>query len=157
MADLIFKRPILISSIVALCVALYLAFIFFTRWENNRAFEKRNAARAAEERRANDLAAIQELGGSELAIRALYLSPPAIYTGESSQLCYDVSNAKTVTLDPPVGEVWPSHTRCLDVSPKKTTQYTLTIADAKGQSTSQSVELQVTERPPVRVKSFPSR
>ena len=151
------KRPLLVSIIVALGIALYVAFVFFTRWESNRAIEKRNAVRAAEEQHANDVAAVQSLGGSELAIRAFYLAPPAIYTGESSQLCYDVSNAKTVAVDPPVGEVWPSHSRCLDVAPKKTTKYTLSITDAKGQSTSQSIELKVTERPPIHVKSFPSR
>lgn len=151
-----FKRPLLISMIMALAIVLYIGFVFFTRWESTRTIEKRNAVKVAEERRANDLAAVQELGGSELAIRSLYLSPPAVYTGESSQLCYDVTNAKTVTLDPPVAEVWPSHTRCLDVSPKKTTKYTLTITDGKGRSTSQSVELKVSERPPIHVKSFPS-
>jgi hypothetical protein len=153
----IFKRPFLYSILMALAIALYIGFVFFTRWESNRTIEKRNEVKAAEERRANDLAAIQELGGSELAIRSLYLSPAAMYTGESSQLCYDVANAKSVTLDPPVAEVWPSHSRCIDVSPKKTTKYTLTITDAKGQSASRSVELKVSERPPVHVKSFPSQ
>lgn len=153
----IFKLPFLYSIIIALCAGLYLGFVLFTRWESNRTFEKRNAVKAAEEQHANDVAAVQSLGGSELGIRAFYLSPPAVYAGESSQICYDVANAKTVTIDPPVGEVWPSHSRCLDVSPKKTTKYTLTITDAKGQSTSQSIELKVTERPPVRVKSFPSK
>jgi hypothetical protein len=153
----IFKRPFLYSIIIALCAGLYLGFVLFTRWESNRTFEKRNAAKTAEEQHANDVAAVQSLGGSELAIRAFYLSPPAVYAGESSQICYDVANAKTVTIDPPVGEVWPSHSRCLDVSPKKTTKFTLTITDAKGQFTSQSIELKVSERPPVRVKSFPSK
>ena len=152
----IFQRPFLLSSIAALCIVMYVAFLFFSRWESNRTIEKRNAVKAAEEQHANDVAGVQGLGGSELAIRALYLSPPAIYTGESSQLCYDVSNAKTVAVDPPVGEVWPSHSRCLDVAPRKTTKYTMTISDAKGQSTSQSVELKVTERPPIHTNSVPS-
>jgi hypothetical protein len=150
-------RPLILSTIIALAIALYLGFVFFTRWQSNRAIEKRNAVKAAEEQHAHDVAAVQSLGGSELAIRALYLSPPAVYTGESSQLCYDVSNAQSVALDPPVAEVWPSHTRCIDVAPKKTTKYTLTITDAHGQSTSQSIELKVSERPPVHVKSFPSQ
>ena len=153
----VFKRPLLLSSIAALCIVTYVGFLFFSRWESNRTIEKRNAVKAAEERHANDVAAVQSLGGSELAIRALYLSPPAIYTGESSQLCYDVSNAKIVTVDPPIGEVWPSHSRCLDVSPKRSTTYTLTIQDASGHSSSQSIELKVSERPPVHVKSLPSQ
>lgn len=152
----VLKRPVVISAIVALCVVIYIASIMFSRYESDRTIEKRNAVKAAEQRRANDQAAIEGLGGSELAIRALYVSPELIHPGEKAQLCYDVANAKTVTLDPPVGEVWPSHSRCLDLSPTKTTTYTLTIADAKGQSTSQSVKLEVKEQGPIRIDKFPS-
>lgn len=153
----ILKRPFLLSGIIALAIAAYVGFTFFARWNSNRSIEKRDAVKAEEQRRANDQAAIQQLGGSQLAIRALYVSPAIIHPGETSQLCYDVDNAKTVTLNPPAGEVWPSHTRCLDLSPKKTTTYTLTITGADGQSTSQSVELKVEERQPIHIKSFPSQ
>jgi hypothetical protein len=105
--------------------------------------EQRNAEKAAEQQRADDRAAIEQLGGSQLAIRALYVSPPIVHRGEKAQLCYDVANAKVVSLDPPAGDVWPSHTRCLDLSPRKTTTYTLTITDTAGHSVSQSVQLQV--------------
>jgi hypothetical protein len=137
------KKPILYSSIIALVIAGYVAFTLFTRWVSARTIEKREAVKAAEERRADDQAAIEQLGGSELAIRALYISPAVVHRGEKAQLCYDVANAKTVTLDPPAGEVWPSHARCVDLSPTKTTTYTLTVTDAKGQSASQTVELKV--------------
>jgi hypothetical protein len=124
-------------------VLVYLTFVFGSRRQTNREIERRNAEKAAEQRRAGDRAAIAQLGGSELAIRAFYVSPATIHHRESAQLCYDVANAKTVTLDPPAGEVWPSHNRCLDVSPKKTTNYTLTIADDSGKSASQTVHLEV--------------
>ena len=86
---------------------------------------------------------MDQLGGSELAIRGLYVSPSVIRAGETAQLCYDVANAKGVTLDPPVAEVWPSHSRCIDVSPKKTTVYKLSITGAAGGAVSQTVELRV--------------
>ncbi|MBZ5700612.1 MAG: hypothetical protein LAN84_02055 [Acidobacteriia bacterium] len=60
-----------------------------------------------------------------------------------AQLCYGVANAKKVTLEPPVGPVWPSYSRCLDVSPTKDTTYTLTVEDGQGHSMSQTVTLQV--------------
>ena len=139
----IFKNPYLYSSLIFLGVLVYVGFLMLSRYESNRAFNRRNAEKAAEQQREEDRAAIEQLGGSDLAIRSLYVSPKEIHRGESAQLCYDVANAKTVTLDPPAGEVWPSHNRCVDLSPGKTTTYTLTIADSSGKSASQSVELQV--------------
>jgi hypothetical protein len=121
----------------------YVTYVLVTRYESNRQFERRNTEKATEQRREDDRKAIEQLGGSELSIRGLYLSPESIRRGETAQLCYDVANAKTVSLDPPEAEVWPSHSRCVNLSPKKTTTYTLTIADAVGQKTSQSVELKV--------------
>jgi hypothetical protein len=137
------KNPYLYSSIVILAVMAYVAYVLVTRYESNRQFERRKIEKATEQRREDDRKAIEQLGGSELSIRGLYLSPESIRRGETAQLCYDVANAKTVSLDPPEAEVWPSHSRCVNLSPKKTTTYTLTIADVTGQKTSQSVELKV--------------
>jgi len=137
------KNPYLYTSIVFAVALAYVAFLLFSRHQSNRAFEQRNAEKTSEQRRADDRAALEQLGGSEFAIRALYVSPAIIHRGESAGFCYDVANAKTVTLDPPEGEVWPSHDRCFDLSPTKSTTYTLTISDASGKSLSQSIYLQV--------------
>jgi hypothetical protein len=137
------KNPYLYSSIVILAVMAYVAYVLVTRYESNRQFERRKIEKATEQRREDDRKAIEQLGGSELSIRGLYLSPESIRRGETAQLCYDVANAKTVSLEPPEAEVWPSHSRCVNLSPKKTTTYTLTIADAAGHAASQSVELKV--------------
>jgi len=137
------KNPYLYSGIILAGGLVYVAFLFLTRYETNREFERRNAKQAAQEQQSSDQVAIDQLGGTELVIRSFYATPTAIQRGGSAQLCYDVGNAKAVTLDPPAGDVWPSHNRCLDVSPKKTTTYTLTIADASGKSASQSVQLEV--------------
>ena len=139
----ILKNPYLYSGVVFLVVIAYVAVLMFSRHESTIEYERRNAAKAAEQRRNADRAAVEQLGGSELAIRAFYVSPSVIERGQSAQLCYDVANAKTVTLEPPSGDVWPSHNRCLALSPKETTTYTLTIADATGKSASQSIELKV--------------
>jgi len=37
-----------------------------------------------------------------------------------------------VRIDPPVESLRPSYSRCLNVSPRKTTTYTLTAVDAQG-------------------------
>jgi hypothetical protein len=54
-----------------------------------------------------------------------------------------VANAKTVTLEPQPNPVWPSHARCVEVTPQKDTVYTLTAEDASGNKTSQTVEVKV--------------
>jgi hypothetical protein len=139
----LFKNPFIYSGLVLVIVAAYVLFVLFSRYESNRAYQRQNEKRAAEQQRESDRNAIEQLGGSDLAIRAFYIAPAEIRRGGTAQICYDVANAKTVTLDPPAGEVWPSHNRCLDVSPAKTTAYTLTIADSAGKSASQTVELKV--------------
>ena len=137
------RNPLLYSSALVLCVAVYVVFILFTRYESARRYEAQTKVREGAQRRANDAAAVEQLGGSELAIRGLYVSPRAVHRGESAQLCYDVANATQVALDPPVGAVWPSHSRCLNVFPKKTTTYTLTITGASGKTVSEQVDLKV--------------
>jgi hypothetical protein len=137
------KNLYLYSGLVLVAVAAYVLFVALSRYESSRAYERQNERRAAEQQRESDRNAIEQLGGTELAIRAFYIAPAEIRRGGTAQICYDVANAKNVTLDPPSGEVWPSHNRCLDVSPKKTTIYTLTITDSTGKSASQSAELKV--------------
>lgn len=139
----ILKNPLMYSGLALVIVAAYVVFVLFSRHESNRAYERRIDQKAAEQQRESDRNAIEQLGGSDLAIRAFYIAPAEIGRGGTAQICYDVANAKTVTLDPPAGEVWPSHNRCLDVSAKSTTTYTLTITDSAGKTATQSVELKV--------------
>ena len=138
-----FKSPMLYSSLVIFAVVLYVSYVLFSRYESSRQYERQTKARQVEQRREDDRLAVEQLGGSDLAIRGLYVSPRSIHHGESAQLCYDVANAKSVTLNPPVGAVWPSHSRCLNVSPRKTTTYRLTVEDAAGKTLSEIVELPV--------------
>jgi len=138
-----FKNPFLYSSIVILGVLLYVSYVLYSRHESSKQYQRKIEERQVEQRREEDRLAVEQLGGTELAIRGLYVSPRSIHPGETAQLCYDVANAKTVTLDPPAGEVWPSHSRCLSISPRKTTTYTLTIKDTAGKMVSQTVELSV--------------
>jgi len=100
------KNPLLYSTVTLFCVAAYVVFILYTRHESARRYEEQTKARQDAQRRAEDTAAVEQLGGSELAIRAFYVSPRGVERGQSAQLCYDVANATQVTLDPPVGAVW---------------------------------------------------
>jgi hypothetical protein len=83
------------------------------------------------------------LGGNRFEILQFYALPGIIRPGESAQVCYGVSNAKSVRLDPPVKDVWPSFGHCVEISPAKDTTYTLTIEDGVGHSKSASLLVQV--------------
>src|SRR5258705_8896685 len=91
----------------------------------------------------NDRLTLEQLGGKELAIQSFYASPGAIHRGESVQLCYGVANAKSVKLEPQTNAVWPSYAYCVNVSPAKSTTYTLTISDASGNTKTESLKVVV--------------
>jgi hypothetical protein len=137
------KNPLLYFSIVIGIALLYVGWIFFSRWQENRAIEQETEKERAQKQLENDRAAVELLGGKELAIQLFYATPAAIRRGESTRLCYGVANAKTVKLEPQSNPVWPSHSRCVEVAPTKTTTYTLTIVDAAGNTKSQTVEVKV--------------
>jgi hypothetical protein len=105
------KNPFSYSGIVLTSVAFYVAFVLLTRYECNRDFERRDAEQKAEKRRADDHAPSNSWGARNRPSGRSSVSPPLIHHGEKSELCYDVANAKTVALDPPDGQVWPSHSR----------------------------------------------
>jgi len=138
----IFKNPFVYSSLLILIVAAYVGWIIFSRHQDTRAYDKRAADAQEKKRREQDQAAIEQLGGSQLAIQMLY-APPRIHRGETAQVCFGVANARTVTLQPQNSQVWPSHNLCVDVKPAKTTTYTLTATGADGKSVSQQVTVEV--------------
>ena len=138
-----FRNPLLYSWTVLAVAALVVSGVFFSRWLENRTFEKRVREERVRNQQEQDRATIAQMGGRELAIQNFYAIPGTIRRGETVQLCYGVANAKTVTLEPQSNPVWPSYARCVDVTPTKSTTYTLTIADAAGNNKTQSLEVKV--------------
>lgn len=137
------KNPLLYSSMAVAIVLLAVVFTIFSRWLNARNIDRAAAKQRAERQAEQDRIAVEQLGGKEFSILMFYASPAAIHRGDSAELCYGVSNAKSVTLEPQSNAVWPSPSRCVPVSPTKTTTYTLTITDAAGTTKSQTVDLLV--------------
>lgn len=127
-------------------VLIVLVYVGYTMWsrhtENADLAYKQQAAKSAQQRD-SDATAVEELGGSDFKILAFYASPGSIHRGDTVDMCYGVSNAKTVKLDPPEANVWPSANRCMQVTPKKTTTYTLTIDDGKGNTANQQLTVTV--------------
>ena len=128
------------SWIIVVIVALIVAGIFYSRWEENRDIEEK----AAEQQREVARRVAEGLGGSSFEIVNFYASPGAVHRGDSAELCYGVSNAKSVDIQPKLPEgTWPSVSRCISVAPEKTTTYTLTAVGANGQKKTSSLTLEV--------------
>ena len=139
----IFKNPSFYSKCVLAIGAVIVVWIFFSRWWQNRSIEYRVREEHAAKQHKQDRATLEQMGGKELAIQTFSATPGEIRRGESVQLCYGVANAKTVSLEPQSNPVWPSYSRCVDVTPAKTTTYTLTISDAAANTKSQSLVVKV--------------
>ena len=122
-----------------LVAGLYVGWVFLSRWQANQALEQK----AATERRSQDRQTFEAMGGNRFEILSFYADPQRIRAGETAELCYSVSNAKSVKIEPPSEPVWPAFTRCVHVSPRKTTTYTLTAEDAAGQTKSATVKVEV--------------
>jgi hypothetical protein len=135
------KNPLVYSSAVLVVALLGVVFVMISRWQESRNTERRAAQERAEKQHEQDRIAVEQLGGKEFAILSFYASPKVIGRGESTQLCYGVANAKTVKLEPQSQTVWPSVAHCVDVTPNKSTTYTLTIGDASGKTQSQDIEV----------------
>jgi hypothetical protein len=118
---------------------IYDAWIFYSRWSGNRQAAQTQAQRELTEERKT----IDAVGGGDLKIVSFYAAPGAIKRGDHANLCYGVTGAKTVRMEPPVDALWPSLTRCVQVSPKKDTEFKLVAEDEAGHSVTQSVAVAV--------------
>jgi hypothetical protein len=138
----IFRNPFLYTSSALLIALLYVSWVFYSRWQENKDYEQKVAARE-EKKRQEDERAVELMGGSRFDILNFYATPGVIREDQAASLCYSVSNAKKVSLNPPEANVWPSLSRCFRVTPKKTTTYTLTAEDAEGHTKSAIVKVTV--------------
>lgn len=123
------------TSAMVLIALIYVGYIFFSRHQ-----EQNNADRAAAEKRAEENRKVAELyGGDELKILNFYATAGPLKKGETAQLCYSVSNAQKVTIEPDIHDVPVSYSNCVKIAPKKDTVYTLSATNKKGDT--QQVQL----------------
>ena len=133
------RKMIPITSAIVVLVFIYVGWVFYSRHRDVREQEDRTRAAEAE----NAKFAVDKYGGDRVKILAFSLSSGAIRGGQTVQICYGVANAKTVKIEPPVGEIWPSMSRCLDAKPKKDTTYVLTVEDAAGHTDTAQLSIKV--------------
>jgi hypothetical protein len=130
---------VVIPIVVFLLAALYVGGVFYSRWRSNRVIQ----TKAADSERTHDEKVYQAMGGDRFDILKFYAYPGIIRRGDSTTLCYSVSNAKSVTLEPQPNAVWPAFERCVTVTPTKTRTYTLTATDAAGNKKTATAEVEV--------------
>lgn len=134
-----FRRLTPILLIVIAAALIYDGSVFYTRYKANRDAAQAQAEREAAQRKK----ALDAIGGGGLKIVSFYAAPGTIARGTHTELCYGVVGAKTVKLEPPVDEVWPALSRCVQAAPRKDTEYKLIAQDEQGHSTSETVTVKV--------------
>lgn len=128
------------TTVAVIIAALYVAWTFYSRYESNR---KAQQAIQAERDEARKRVVDQIYGSGEIKFTTFGADSGVLKRGESTELCYGVVNAKTVKIDPPVEQAKPSYHHCIEITPKTTTTYTITAADGRGNSKSESITVQV--------------
>ena len=130
--------------IVIVIAAVYVVVVLFMRWHQNRQYLAKEKAQEQAAQHTADERSLEALGGTAFTIEAFYAEQGRIRRGDSVNMCYSVANAQTVKIEPDTGHgVWPSLTRCFEITPKKTTTYTLTATDAHGHTKSAQLTIQV--------------
>jgi hypothetical protein len=133
------RRMLPFTSIAVGIAVLYVAWVFFSRWQTNRDVEQQRRAKEA----AASRAVLQKLGGDALSIVSFSATPGVVAAGGRVVLCYGVNNATKVRIDPYVDGVGPALSRCLEAHPKRTTEYTITAADGAGHSVTEKLTVRV--------------
>lgn len=133
------RRILPYTSFLMVLAALYSGWIFYSRHESAAEAERQLQQKQADE----DRRVVQEFGGDQLKILAFGAEIGEVAPGGRIVLCYGVSNATQVKIEPGVEPIKPALSHCLDVFPKKTTTYTLKAEDAKGNSKSASLTIRV--------------
>ena len=132
------------SRLAIVIAAIYVVVVLLMRWYQNREYVAKAKAQEQAQQRTADERSLENLGGATFAIQSFYAAPGEIHRGDSVDLCYSVANAQSVKIEPETNHgVWPSLNRCVQISPKKTTTYTLTAQDAHGQVKTVSLTIQV--------------
>jgi len=117
----------------------YDGWIFFSRWSEAREAQKAEQLKEAQDARHT----LELLGGDQLKILDFYATPAAIRRGGRATICYGVNAAERVRIEPPVEQLHPAVSHCIQVSPHRDTDYKLTAEDHAGHAVTESLTIEV--------------
>ena len=118
---------------------LWTAWTLYSRYQGSAEAERQLQQKQAEA----DRKLVQAFGGDQLTILGFNAAAGEVPAGGRVVLCYGVSNASQVKIEPGVEPIKPALSHCLEVFPRKTTTYTLKAEDGKGNSRSASLTVRV--------------
>lgn len=133
------RRLLPYTTVLTILVALYVGWTLYSRGESVA-----EAERQAKEKQAEiDQKLVSAFGGDQLTILGFNSAEHQVASGGRVLLCYGVSNATKVSIEPGVEPVKPALSHCLEVHPKKTTTYTLRAEDAQGNTKTATLTVNV--------------
>lgn len=134
------KRILPYTSLLVVLAALYTGWTFYSRRQDAAEAERQSRQKQIEA----DQKTVARFGGDQLKILGFNAAAAGeIPAGSRVVMCYGVSNAVEVKIEPEVEPIKPALSHCLEVFPKKTTKYTLTAKDGEGNSQSASLTIKV--------------
>jgi hypothetical protein len=119
--------------------ALWTGWTLYSRQQSAAEAERQSKQKQAD---ANSKL-LAAFGGDQLTILGFNAAATEAPVGGRVVLCYGVSNATAVKIEPGVEPLKPALSHCLNVFPKKTTTYVLNAEDGKGNRKSASLTIRV--------------
>ena len=122
------RRILPYTTFALVMVCAYTGYTFYSRYRS----EQDRLEEVQQKEAAEDQKTVDKFGGGKLAILSFYASPPSASIGDRVLVCYSVTNAVSVRMEPEIEPIKPSLSRCLETHPKRSITYKLTARDASG-------------------------
>ena len=123
-ADVV-RRLLPYTTAAVIAAAVYAGWVMYSRYSAARQaeqlFEEQTRERTIEAGRQIK----RQFGGDELKILSFTADKTVTSPGGRVLLCYSVSNAVSVKIEPEIEPLKPAVSRCIEAFPKRTTTYVL--------------------------------
>jgi hypothetical protein len=133
------RRVLPFTTAAVILAAGYTAWVMYSRFSDARDAQQRAVVREA----AKDRKIVDAYGGDKLTILSFAATAGVVQAGHRVGLCYGVTNATRVQIEPGVEPLRPALSHCTDAFPRKTTRFTLTAEDKTGHTVSASLTVRV--------------